>query len=134
MANPNGDKGTKWETDVKRFFQQLWPHMIRRGKEGRFDRGEFANGPEMALLECKDWGRLDFPRFLREAGIEAINAGVRFPVAIVKRRKHGVERAYFLMENERGRQLLYEHEMALKILSDMGIDIAGTDDWFEDVA
>jgi hypothetical protein len=97
VANPNGDRGARFERAVADLFMAagfMWAD--RKVKRGVRDRGD-VTGIEDWTLECKDWDRLNFAGFVDEAALEAVNAGTRWFAAIVKRRRKNVRESYVVM-------------------------------------
>ncbi|MFJ7419764.1 hypothetical protein ACIQXD_14280 [Streptomyces uncialis] len=105
MANPNKAQGTRWESDVRDYLNEalglvdeygtfLDPfdaHNVRRpAQEGARDVGDVHAVP--FVLECKDVKRPSVPTFLRQAEVEAHNAGFPYGVAVVKARRLNVRR------------------------------------------
>jgi len=100
VANPNGAKGTDWETALVNAFNEsgVFPlEVFRLGKQGRNDKGDFANtGP--FCIEAKNEKRIDLATAIKEAKVEAENAGKRFPIVATKARRKSVQDGYITME------------------------------------
>lgn len=105
MANPNKVKGTQWESDVRnylntatgvvneygKFLDPFDPHNVRRpAQEGAADVGDVHAVP--FVLECKNVKKASVPTFLRQAEVEAKNAGFPYGVAVVKVPRQSVRR------------------------------------------
>ena len=63
----------------------------RAPKAGAKDKGDIANvrmGDHKIVIECKDVARVDLPKWVREAHVEAGNAGAL--VGVVVHKRHGV--------------------------------------------
>lgn len=105
MANPNKVKGTQWESDVRNYLNEAMglideygkfldpfdPHNVRRpAQEGAADVGDVHAVPY--ILECKNVKRASVPTFLRQAEVEAVNAGFPYGVAVVKVHRQSVRR------------------------------------------
>lgn len=75
MANRNKAKGTAAETAVVNYLKQphLFPLVERRALSGALDKGDIAGVPNWTL-EVKS-GALHVRRWMREADVEANNAG-----------------------------------------------------------
>ncbi|MFJ9646712.1 hypothetical protein [Streptomyces sp. NPDC101206] len=97
MTNPNKVKGTAWESDVRNYLNAVAglvdeygkfkdpfdPFNVRRpAQEGAADVGDVHAIP--FVLECKNVKRPSVPSFLRQAEVEAVNAGFPYGVAVVK--------------------------------------------------
>ncbi|WP_172385198.1 hypothetical protein [Streptomyces sp. MNP-20] len=105
VANPNKVRGTQWESDVRdylnaalglvdergRFLDPFNAHNVRRpAQEGAADVGDVHAVP--FVLECKDVKGPAAPTFVRQAEVEAGNAGFPYGVAVVKTRRQNVRR------------------------------------------
>ncbi|MFF2406704.1 hypothetical protein [Streptomyces sp. NPDC058092] len=97
MANPNKAKGTAWESDVRNYMNDALGLVDEYGKfldifsalnvkrpaqEGAADVGDVHAVP--FILECKNVKSPAVPTFLRQAEVEARNAGFPYGVAVVK--------------------------------------------------
>lgn len=87
MSHPSKAAGTRWETRVVSYLTRYWPDICRRELTGRFDKGDIRNGPDGWTLECKAEARINLPQYMREAKVEAENAGNHWYAAIVKNRR-----------------------------------------------
>jgi hypothetical protein len=97
-ANTNGERGEKFERDVRDYLRDAyWPGCERRGKQFAKDRGDLVGGPEGWVLDCKDHAQIDLASFIDQAEQESRNARVGFFAAIVKRRRRPVKDAYVVM-------------------------------------
>lgn len=113
MANPNGRKGAKFETDVMRWLRSKGAVAERLTKAGAKDEGDifaFIQG-ETYILELKNRQKLDLPAFWDEAQVEAKNYAkarglVRSPLAfvVVKRRNHTIEKSWVVQDLEQWMQ------------------------------
>ncbi|MFJ5233942.1 hypothetical protein ACIQBJ_29075 [Kitasatospora sp. NPDC088391] len=114
MANRNKVKGTGWETAVADYlnqqlgqYREAWkdgdrsvrwkdptdPDNIRRNvQEGAADIGDLAVHPFAG--ECKAEKSYDLASYVRQAEAEAVNAGMPFGVAYVKRPRAKTEDGY----------------------------------------
>ncbi|MFJ1754170.1 hypothetical protein [Kitasatospora sp. NPDC088134] len=114
MANRNKAKGTGWETAVADYlneqlgqYRELWkdsdrsvrwkdpldPDNIRRNvQEGTADIGDLQVRPFAG--ECKAEKSYDLAGYVRQAEAEAVNAGMPFGVAYVKRPRARTEDGY----------------------------------------
>jgi len=103
MSHPSKVKGTRWESEVATYLNDVLPYPVeRRALHGTVDRGDILimGGPGADwALECKntlDWSK-KLSKFLREAEAEAENANVPFGAVVIKRRQHSVEDGYVVM-------------------------------------
>ena len=109
MANPNGRKGSLWETTVLKFFRSLSILAERLTKAGAKDEGDivaFFNGKPV-ILELKATKAISLPQFWSEATVEAENYAnarnldtVPRKYVIIKRRQFGVEKAWVVQDLE----------------------------------
>ncbi|MFB6909171.1 hypothetical protein ACFCWB_33330 [Streptomyces bacillaris] len=103
MANPNKTRGTAWESAVRNWLNLflglvdddgilLDPfdgmNIRRPAQEGSRDIGDVHAAP--FILECKDVKNPAVPSWLRQAQVEAVNAGFPYGVVVHKMRGLGV--------------------------------------------
>ena len=111
MSNPNKARGTAWESAVRDYlngylglyvegWRQLPPgitkfrnpadplNIKRQAQEGIHDVGDLHAWP--FIVECKDVKNPAVPTWLRQAEVEAANAGFPYGVAVHKERGSGV--------------------------------------------
>ena len=107
MSSYNKAKGSKFETDVMKYLRKLGHFAERLAKAGANDEGDIVTiiAGQTYILECKNRKSLDLPQFWAEAQAEAANYAkarglVVDPPAfvIVKRRQHGVEKAWVIQD------------------------------------
>lgn len=78
------DKGRAWETAVAKYFAENgFPGAERRRQAGANDRGDFSGLPLLAG-EAKHERSYKLPEWVREAELEARNAGVPFGVVLAR--------------------------------------------------
>ncbi len=107
MANPNGRKGSQFETDVMKFLRSVGLLAERLTKAGSKDEGDIVcvvTG-NTYILELKNVKKLDLPKFWSEAEVEALNYAkargigeVPLHYVIVKRRNSGIENAWVIQD------------------------------------
>ena len=107
MANPNGRKGSQFETDVMKFLRSVGLLAERLTKAGSKDEGDIVcvvTG-KTYILELKNVKKLDLPKFWSEAEVEALNYAkargigeVPLHYVIVKRRNSGIESAWVIQD------------------------------------
>jgi hypothetical protein len=107
MANPNGRKGAKFETDVMKWLRDKGVSAERLTKAGAKDEGDLVCviAGETFILELKNRATLSLPEFWREAEVEALNYSkargkgeVPLHYVIVKRRNSGIENAWVIQD------------------------------------
>ena len=95
MANPSKARGTKWESAVRDYLNGVleyshptdWRLVKRQAQEGAKDVGDLHAWP--FILEAKDVKSPAVPTWLRQAEVEAVNAGFPYGVVIHKVRGKG---------------------------------------------
>ena len=117
MANTNGRKGAKFETDVMRWLREHEAVAERLTKAGAKDEGDlyvFLQG-KTYIMELKNRKKLDLPAFWDEAQVEAKNYAKarglsKQPSAfvIVKRRNYGIEKSWVIQDLEQWMRERYE--------------------------
>lgn len=110
MANPNGRKGSQFETDVMKFLRSI-PGVLaeRLVKAGAKDEGDLVcivTG-KTYVLELKNRKALSLPEFWAEAEVEALNYAkargmeeVPPAYVIVKRRNSSINKAWVICSLE----------------------------------
>ena len=101
MTNPNKAKGSKWELDVARYFNERgFPEVERRyGAGATLDKGDI-NGVKDTVVEAKNWAKISLSTIMDETLVEQKNAKKKFGIAIIKRRNKNVSQAYVMMTLE----------------------------------
>jgi hypothetical protein len=108
VSNPSKARGSKWETDLRSYLIDSGFDTVRNTTNGSNDIGDLAvrvNGRHY-VIEAKATKTLDLSGFLAEAAVEQHNyatlnrldPGFVHPLVVVKRRNHGVSRAYVVQE------------------------------------
>jgi len=101
MTNPNKAKGSKWELDVAKYFNERgYPEVERRyGAGATLDKGDI-NGVKDTVVEAKNWAKISLSIIMDEALVEQKNAKKRFGISVIKRRNRNVKEAYVVMTLE----------------------------------
>jgi len=101
MTNPNKARGSKWELDVARYFNERgYPDVERRyGAGATLDKGDI-NGVKDTVVEAKNWSKIVLSTIMDEALVEQKNAKKRFGISVIKRRNKNVKDAYVVMTLE----------------------------------
>jgi hypothetical protein len=101
MTNPNKAKGSKWELDVARYFNERgFPEVERRyGAGATLDKGDI-NGVKDTVVEAKNWAKISLSTIMDEALVEQKNAKKKFGISVIKRRNRNVKDAYVVMTLE----------------------------------
>jgi len=112
VSNPNKERGTNWESAVRDYLNNAlglyvegWRDLSagltkfrnpadplnvkRQAQEGTYDVGDLHAWP--IVVECKDVASSAVPTWLRQARVEAKNAGFAFGVVVHKQRRSGVK-------------------------------------------
>lgn len=96
-------RGTRWETTVADHFHRAgFTHVERRALRGRRDTGDLTGIPGL-VIECKATRNIDLATTMDEVRAEVNNTGdpSTTGVAIIKRRRAPVGRAYVVLELDR---------------------------------
>jgi Holliday junction resolvase len=105
MANPNGRKGSQFETDVMKWLRKCGVMAERLTKAGAKDEGDMVViiSGETYILELKNRATLSLPEFWREAEVEALNYAkardigeVPLHYVVVKRRNASIDQAWVI--------------------------------------
>lgn len=101
MTNPNKAKGSKWELDVAKYFNERgFPEVERRyGAGATLDKGDI-NGVKDTVVEAKNWAKISLSTIMDEALVEQKNAKKKFGISVIKRRNRNVKEAYVVMTLE----------------------------------
>ena len=82
--NKSKQKGTSWESAIVKWLNENgWPIVERRTLSGAADKGDIVGLP--VVVEAKAHKSYSFPEWVREAEVEAKNAGVEVGVVWAKR-------------------------------------------------
>jgi Holliday junction resolvase len=107
MSSYNKAKGSKFETDIMKYLRKLGHFAERLAKAGANDEGDIVTiiAGQTYILECKNRKSINLPQFWDEAQTEAANYAkargldaVPPAFVIVKRRQHGVEKAWVVQD------------------------------------
>ena len=98
MSNPAKAKGSQFERDCVKFFQENgFPYAERRfGAGQQKDKGDIVGIPGVAI-ECKNQQSLKLAQWIGEAETERENAGAKHGIVIAKRRQKPVGDSYVVM-------------------------------------
>jgi len=101
MTTPQKAKGSQWERDVAKYFNERgYPQVERRyGAGATEDKGDI-NGLAEYAIECKNLAKITLSTIVEEALVEARNAKKPFGVSIIKRRQKSAKDAYVVMTLE----------------------------------
>ena len=107
MANPNGRKGSQFETDVMRWLRNAGAFCEKLALAGKADEGDLVAiiAGKQYILELKNRKTISLPEFWREAEVEAENyakarglSEVPLHYIILKRRNAGIEQAWVIQD------------------------------------
>jgi hypothetical protein len=107
VANPNGRKGSQFETDIVEHLRLHGKVAERLARKGALDEGdgyELMENRFYTMWEAKNTTRLDLPQYLKELERERVNfmnARNLYPwqvsgIVIVKRRQHSIGKSYVI--------------------------------------
>lgn len=101
MTTYSRRKGSAWEKSLADFFTEHGTfgagEVFRAPRWGALDQGDLVNTADF-VVQAKAVKTIDLASFMEEVKVQKKNAGRRWGFAVVKRRNHGVERAYAVME------------------------------------
>lgn len=110
MANPNGRKGSGYETGTMKWLREQIGVLVERlTKAGAKDEGDLVAtiAGKNYILELKNVKKIDLPQFWREAQVEAVNYAkarnlpeVPLHYVIVKRRNAGIDKSWVIQDLE----------------------------------
>lgn len=110
MANPSKRKGSAWEVAIRDYLIDLGYRVNRHSANGVNDIGDLAvdHAGHFYVIEAKATKTLDLSGFLKEAAREAaawaalnkVDPDKVHALVVVKRRNHGVGKAYVVQEFE----------------------------------
>lgn len=86
MVNPNGARGTRWETAVTRYGLDRGLELRRAVQAGRHDTGDVHGLPD-TILQAKDAAAHKLAEWVDDAKRQAAHAGVPWGVVVIKRRR-----------------------------------------------
>jgi hypothetical protein len=87
MTNRSKQKGTSFESSLLPALKAKRPETERRALEGKNDKGDFyIPGEDRFIVEAKNHKEMGLSGWLKEASVEAANAGVPHGVVFHKKR------------------------------------------------
>jgi len=101
MTTPQKAKGSQWERDVAKYFNERGYLEVERryGAGNTLDKGDI-NGVKDTVVEAKNWSKISLATIMDETLVEQKNAKKRFGIAVIKRRNKNVKDAYVVMTLE----------------------------------
>ena len=107
MTSPQKAKGSQFERDVAKYFQErgYWAVERRYGAGNTQDKGDLQGMPEF-VFECKNLSKITLASIVDEALVEQGHARARFGVSIIKRRRRPTKDSYVVMTLEQWIDLL----------------------------
>lgn len=101
MTTYSRRKGSAWEKALAAFFTSAKTfggrEVFQAPRWGAADQGDLVNTADF-VVQAKSVKSFDLAQFMDEVRVQTANAGKRWGFAVVKRRNHGVEKAYAVME------------------------------------
>jgi len=105
MSAANKAKGSKWESDIENYLNDVGIKARRLPRAGAKDIGDVAitlNSDKVIVVEAKNVASVTLKEFLRQAEVEADNyeskyKNVCYPVVMVKARQQGVGEGRVIM-------------------------------------
>ena len=109
----NNRIGAEWERAVAKFLRRWFPNATRRADPMYSpDKGDIAGVPGW-VIECKDHGAITLSEYMDQAEKAAARAGVNRFVAVVKRRRKGIEKAYAVLPLEQWAEVAFYEWLAM---------------------
>jgi Holliday junction resolvase len=101
MTTPQKAKGSQWERDVAKYFNERGYADVERryGAGATEDKGDI-NGVVDTAVECKNLAKITLASIMDETLVEQKNAKKRFGISVIKRRNKNVKEAYVVMTLE----------------------------------
>lgn len=102
-------RGANFEIKLTEWWRSLHWEAERISRKGNRDEGDVVvwySDNDAIIIEAKNAARLSLPEWLKQANIEAARfaehrshrAVTATPVVVVKRRNHGIDKSYVVME------------------------------------
>jgi len=113
VTSPAKAKGSQWERDVAKYFNESGFLNVERryGAGNTVDKGDI-NGMRGMVIECKNLKTITLSTIVDEALHEQENAKADYGVSIIKRRNRGVDQAYVVLTLKQFIELLHETSRA----------------------
>ena len=92
--------GSEWEARLASYLTErrsFGGEVFRAPRWGANDKGDLVNTGEF-VFEAKATKSIDLAGFMSETETERQNANRRWGVCVIKRRNHGIGKAYAVME------------------------------------
>lgn len=101
MTTPQKAKGSQWERDIAKYFNDRGYTDVERryGAGATLDKGDI-NGVKDTAVEAKNVAKITLSSIMDEALTEQKNAKKRFGISIIKRRNKNAKEAYVVMTLE----------------------------------
>jgi len=102
MTTPQKAKGSQWERDVAKYFNENgYPQVERRyGAGNTVDKGDLNGFAHAIIIECKNVGKITLASIMDETEAEKNNAKADIGLAVIKRRNTSAGRAYAVVTLE----------------------------------
>ena len=96
MTTPQKAKGSQWERDVAKCFNENgFPNVERRyGAGNTIDKGDLNGFAGEIVIECKNLGKITLSSIMDETAVERENARASIGLAVIKRRNKPTGQAY----------------------------------------
>lgn len=100
MSNPSKRRGTAHEVAIRDYLDSRDVVAFRLAQSGCRDEGDLVVPNWDAVIEAKATKAFDLAGAVDEARIEAHHAGRRYGIAIIKRPRANISKAYVVMALE----------------------------------
>jgi Holliday junction resolvase len=102
MTTPEKAKGSQWERDVAKVFNDMgYPQVERRyGAGNTIDKGDLNGFAHAIVIECKNVKSITLASIMDETAVERKNAKADLGIAVIKRRNKSPRLAYAVVTLE----------------------------------
>ena len=108
MANPNKDRGTRWEVSVASYLRDAgFTEAFRLAPGGEHDAGDIGGIKDFAF-ECRDRAKLSLAENVADANNRAIKKNCKYGVAVMKKRNSPTNDGYVVCSLETFTRLLQD--------------------------
>jgi len=110
VTTPEKAKGSQWERDVAKVFNDLgYPNVERRyGAGNTVDKGDLNGFAHTIIIECKNLKTINLASIMDETARERANAKAELGIAVIKRRNKPARLGYAVMSLEELIYLLHQ--------------------------
>ena len=102
MTTPEKARGSQWERDVAKVFNDMgYPNVERRyGAGNTVDKGDLNGFAHAIIIECKNLKTITLSTIMDETAKERENAKAELGIAVIKRRNKPARLGYAVITLE----------------------------------